>query len=528
MSNRPVFNPISRISRKKGLNSVVDAVKITIGPVGKNVLLKGNNGPIIANDAWTIAQSINLKNHVEDLSAQCAKGVIQKTSEIVGGGRTASAIFYQSMVEEGTKYAELGLNMNLVRKGMKQASDDIVQVLKTMAREVKTKQELIEVATISTESAELGKIIADTVHKIGKDGVVTVEDSPSIGIAVLFKEGIEFDKGYVSRAMTTNDDANESLFENVEILITDKKLSSYKDIRGLLEKPTDNVLPNGQKKIEIKRNELVIIADDYADDLLNFFTLARMGGLKVLAIKAPSFGEMKKEWLNDLAASVGAIVVSDATGVQITDEVLGKAKKVKATADTTVITEGTGELKSYIDRLSSQITDELKPYEKDALEKRIARLSNGIAIIKVGTASERELKYLKLKVQDGISESKRALEEGIIPGGNVAFIIAAKKLAKKQGTDGLALGYNLVCTAIERPLKQIIENGNGASEVIINEIKKSESDTIGYDALKGEIVEDMYAAGIVDAVKVARVALQNAVEEAALFLTIDATIAEDN
>lgn len=515
--NKPIFNPQSRILRKKGLDYVIDSVKPTIGPRGKNVLVKVNGSPTVANDAFTIVQPIKLKNDIEDMSAQMAKGVIQKTSELVGGGRTASAILYGAMVHEGDKYAELGMNMNLIRNGMKKGAEDITKELQNMARLVQSQKELTQVATISTESIELGELIADTVWKVGKDGKVNVEDSPTIGLSVTQKEGVEFDKGYVSRSMTTNDDATESILEEVDVLITDKKINSIKDITSILQKPSG--LPQGQPQTTLKRSQLVIIADDFADDFINFTVIARMNGLTILCIKAPGFGEQKKEWLDDLCALTGATL-------GMNEENLGKAKKIVSRENTTQIIEGNGNIKTYCERLQARITDDTQPYAVDTLQTRIARLTNGIAVIKIGAASDRDLKYLKLKIQDGISESKRALEEGIIPGGNVSFINAVKKLPLKKGHDELSLGYNLVLKAVEQPLRQIILNGNGEAEVIINEIKKSDSDIIGYDALKEELSNDMFKSGIVDAVKVSRVALQNAVDEAAIFLTIDLSVAD--
>lgn len=515
---KPIFNPKSRDKHIKGIDYVVDSVAPTIGPNGKNVMVRVNGNPTAANDAGTIVQPIKLKDDIEDMGAQRTKAVIQKTSELVGGGRTASAILFSSMFTEGNKYAQMGMNMNLVRKGMKAGCEDIVKELQNMAHLVKSKKELTQVATISTESVDLGELIADTVWKVGKDGKVNVEDSQTIGLSVTHKEGLEFDKGYVSRSMTTNDEATEALYEEVDIAITDKKINSFKDIKDLLQKQAGN-LPNGQPKFELVRNQLVLIAEDFDEEIINFSIIARGMGLKLLCIKSPGFGEQKKEWLDDLCALTGATI-------GLAEENLGKAKKVVSRENSTQIIEGKGSISTYCERLEARLSHDTPEYTRDAINTRIARLTNGIAVIKIGSSSDLELKYLKLKIQDGISESKRALEEGIIPGGNVSFINAVKKLPQKKGHDEFSLGYNLVLKAVEQPLRQIILNGNGEAEVIINAIKQSDSTTIGYDALKEELSEDMFKSGIIDAVKVARVALQNAVDEAAIFLTIELSVAD--
>lgn len=515
---KPVFNPKSREKHVKGINYVVDSVAPTIGPNGKNGMVRVNGSPTIANDAWTLVQPIKLKDDIEDMAAQSVKGVIQKTSELVGGGRTASALLFKALFTEGNKYDQLGMNMNLVRKGMKLGSEDIIKELQNMARLVKSKKELVQIATISTESAELGELIADTVWKVGKDGKVNVEDSQAIGLSVTHKEGLEIDKGYVSRSMTTNDDATEAIFDDVDILITDKKINSLKDIKDLIQTQV-GTLPSGQPQIALKRENLVIIAEEFDEAFINFTILARMNGLKILCIKIPGFGEQKKDWLDDLCALTGATI-------GLAEENIGKAKKIVSHENTTQVFGGN--VDTYCEHLQARISDDTPEYARDNIRTRIARLQNGIAVIKIGAASDRDLKYLKLKIQDGISESKRALEEGIIPGGNVSFINAVKKLPLKKGHDEVSLGYNLVLKAVEQPLRQIILNGNGEAEVIINAIKQSDSDIIGYDALKGEISDDMFKSGIVDAVKVARVALQNAVDEAAIFLTIELSVADYN
>ena len=493
---------------KKGLDIVADAVKITIGPRGKNVAIDNGLHPIIANDGGRIAKEIVLKDPLENMGASIIKEVIQKTSDDVGGGRTASAIITQAVVTEGLKLVNRGFNPNLLKKGMQLAVRDICAELDKMAKPVKGK--LKEIATISTESEELGKVIAETIEKVGIDSVVTVEESQTFGITSEIAEGLKFDKGYISPYMITNERL-ETEYTNIPILITDKKISFFKDLYPIVKSLVDK----GQK-------DLMIIAEDLEGEALNVSVINKLKGVfNILAIKIPGVGDNKKFCLEDLCAMTKAELWTE----QNKEVKLGRVKKVLAKKDSTII-QGTGDIKTWITTLRTRREMTEDKWEKDQFNERIAKLQNGIAVIKVGAASETELKYLKLKIEDGVNETKRALEGGIVIGGNVAFIHAGKGKGKPS-LDEETQGYNLVLKAIEAPLCQIVENSNGLPSVVINEINKSNSLTVGYDSLENKVVEDMYALGIIDAVKVTKTVLQNAVSVAAMFLSLELAICEE-
>ena len=491
---------------KKGLDIVADAVKITIGPRGKNVAIENGLHPIIANDGGRIAKEIVLKDPIENIGANIIKEVIQKTSDEVGGGRTASAIITQALVSGGLKLVEKGFNANLLKKGMYQAATDICAELDKMAKPVKG--HLKEVATISTESEELGKVIAETIEKVGLDSVVTVEESQTFGITSEIADGLKFERGYISPYMVTNDRL-EAEYTDISVLITDKKLSFFKDLFPIVK----NLVDKGQK-------DLMIIAEDLDGEALNAAVINKLQGrFNVLAIKTPGVGDNKKFTQEDLCALTNATLWSE----QNKEVKLGSIKKVKCTKDYTII-QGTGDVKTWITTLKTrrELTD--NKWEKDQYDERIAKLSNGIAVIKVGANSESEIKYLKLKVEDGVQEAKRALEEGIVIGGNCAFIHASKG-KRKPSTSENELGYNLIIKAIEAPLRQIVLNSNGSPDVVVNELMHKDCPlTAGYNALDNSYTPDMYKAGIIDAVKVSKTILQNAVSSAAMFLSIEATI----
>jgi chaperonin GroEL len=493
---------------KEGIDIVVNAMKITIGPRGKNVCL--TNGEIV-NDGKRIADDVVLKDTIKEKGASKVRALVKKTSMDVGGGRTATAILFQALVNGGIKLLDKGMNANALKRGMTEAVKDITEKLQDMSRPIKSKEELKQVATISTESEELGEVIADTVFKIGKEGIVTAEESNSFGITAEIAEGLKFDRGYISPYMMTND-RGEAEYKDMPVLILDKKLSLFSEVKPLIDTLT-------QKGV----NRLLLIAEDVEGDALNWLVLGKLKGLfNTLAIKAPGVGDSKKMCLEDLAELTGAEVANDQK--KLTEVKLGLAGKVLSRKDFTIIRDGGGDVKTWITTLKTRRELCENKWEIDQYDERIAKLSNGIAVIKVGASSEDEVKYLKLKIEDGVNESKRALEEGVVIGGDVAFVNAAKQLKPKTGVDEESLGYNLVLKSIEAPLKQIIENGNGEAQVILNEIKSSPQLTVGYDALDNKVVEDMYQAGIIDALKVCKTVLQNAVGEASIFLTIDGDI----
>lgn len=489
-----------------GIKKVVDGMRITIGPRGKNVSL--TNGDTV-NDGKRIAEDISLKDFTENKGADRVKRLVRKISTDVGGGRTATAILYQELCDVGRNLLSRGFNFNLLKKGMLLAVKDITTQLDAMSQPAKGK--LRQIATISTENEELGTIIAETIEKIGKDGIATVEESQTFGITAEIAEGLKFDKGWISPYMVTDKERLEAEYADISVLILDKKISVFADIQPTL----DGLLKKGKK-------DLMIIAEDIDEIVLRAFAFARFNGLfNILAIKTPGIGDMKKFCLEDLCALTGAELWTDFTQ----PPKFGKIKKVIAKKDSSIILGG--DVKTWITTLKTRSELSENIWEKDQFNERIAKLQNGIAVIKVGASNEDEVKYLKLKIEDGVNETKRALEEGIITGGDVAFINASKNLKNKDKISDIGIGYEIVLKAIEAPLRQIIINSEGSPDVVLNEIKNSNSLTIGYNSLDNTIVEDMYTEGIIDATKVVKTVLQYAVNEAILFLSIGGDISEE-
>lgn len=528
MSKIIKFNEEARKSLKRGIDTVADAVKITLGPRGRNVVLdKGYGGPTITNDGVSIAKEITLKDKFENMGAEIVKEVATKTNDIAGDGTTTSVILTQAIVSEGMRHTTMGVNAMLLRAGIEEATKEALFALKSIAKPIKSKDEIRQVATISAESASIGKIIGDTIDKVGKDGVVTVEESQSIGIDSEVVEGMEFDKGYVSAYMVTNPERMEAEYRDAPILITDKKISGIKEILPLLEK----VAKTGKK-------ELVIIAEDVDGEALTTFVLNKLrGGFNVLAVKAPGYGDRKKEMLGDIATTVGGMVVSEELGIKLENsdiDALGRASKVVATKDKTIIVGGKGK-KSDIDErvLSIKKQKELSTskFEIEKLDERIAKLSGGVAVIRVGAATETEMKYLKLKIEDAVNATKAAIEEGIVAGGGSALIRSAKKILEKResaiGTE-LKLGYEIILKALEAPLKQIAINaGKDDGSVIVSKVMESQDMSAGYDALSDTIEKNMIEQGIIDPVKVTRTALENASSAASILLTTEVAVADE-
>lgn len=498
------FEPKDKL--KAGLDKVANAVKLTIGPAGRNVAV----GKLISNDGGTIATQITLKDEVENIGAEIIKDVIKKTSDKVGGGRTASAILTQAIATEGLKQIKHGANLNALKEGMEQARKDITKNLEKHCKKVDSVLQLQQIATISTESEELGNVIGELVYKTGKDSIVTVEESQGLGVQTEVVSGLKFDRGWVSPYMVSNPERMEAELKDTAVLITDKKISTYKDIYPLIEKL-------GQGK------SLVVVAEDFDGDALHNAILMKLKGVfNLVAIKAPVIG--KYELLEDLAISCGTKVVSDNSGVTLSTVELGSAKKVIVGRDSTVIM-GAGDIKQHLNslKLQKENTDNLG--EKDKLERRIAALAGGVAIIKVGAATESELKYLKAKIEDGVNEAKRALEEGIVVGGDVAFIHAVKDLKPKSVETEQGLGYNIVIKAVEAPFRQIVQNAGGSPDVELINVQSGAYD-YGYDATAGVIL-NMFEVGIIDALKVVRTVLENAISGAGMFLSIEATITDE-
>jgi len=528
MAKKILYNEAARKALQRGVDTVADAVKITLGPRGRNVVLdKGYGSPTITNDGVSIAREITLKDKFENMGAEIAKEVASKTNDVAGDGTTTATILVQAIFSEGLKQTTMGMNAMGIRQGIESASKDVVAALKRIATPIKSDEEINQIATISAESPELGGIIADTIKKVGKDGVVTVEESQSTELESEIVEGIQFDKGYCSAYMITNPERMEAELRDPAILVTDKKISSVKEILPLLEQ----LAQSGKK-------DLVIIAEDVDGEALATFILNKLRGtFNVLAVKAPGYGDRKKDMLQDIAVTIGATVITEEAGLKFekaTLDMLGKARKVIATKDSTIVVGGKGkkaDIEKRLAQLKKQRENLTSKYDKENIDQRIAKLSGGVAVIRVGAATETEMKYLKLKIEDAVNATKAAIEEGLVAGGGVAHVRAAhevgKSLAKKTLTKEQALGYEIVLKALEAPARQIAVNaGKDDGSVIVDKIKHGKGN-VGYDALTDVFVPDMIAAGIVDPVKVTRLGVENACSAAAILLTTEAAVADE-
>ncbi len=531
-SKKVIYGEEVKKSLKVGVDAVANAVKVTLGPKGRNVILdKGFGSPMITNDGVSIAKEITLRDKFENMGAEIVKEVATKTNDIAGDGTTTATILTQALFAEGLRQTTMGLSPMAVRIGMEHAAKDTVDALKKMAIKISKTDEIKQVATISAESEEIGTKIAETIDKVGKDGVVTVEESQSFGIETELTEGMEFDRGYVSPYMITNSERMESEYRDVPILITDKKISSIQSILPLLEK----LAQSGKK-------ELVIIADDVDGEALATLVVNKLrGGFSVLAVKAPGYGDRKKDMLQDIAITVGAEVATEDLGVKLEATELaslGRASRVVATKDSTVIVGGKGKKGDIDDRvkaLRAQHKNTDSKFDREKLEERIAKLSGGVAVIRVGAATETEMKYLKLKIEDAVNATKAAIEEGIVAGGGAALVKVAQELRKKiterQEKRTIAAeeaaGYLIVLKALEAPLRQIAINcGKDDGSVILNAVQETKGNG-GYDAVNDVIVPDMLKAGIIDPVKVTRSGVERAVSAAAILLTTEAAVADE-
>lgn len=529
MAKQVIFGEEVKKKLQKGVDTVANAVKITLGPRGRNVVLdKGFGGPTITNDGVSIAREITLKDKFENMGAEIIKEVANKTNDLAGDGTTTATVLTQALVTEGLRQTTLGLNTMAVRAGMEHAAKDVVEALRKMATQISSLDEIKQVATISAESAELGEKIAETIDKVGKDGVVTVEESQSFGIETELTEGMQFDKGYVSPYMVTNPERMEAEYKNAHILITDKKISSVQEILPLLEK----VAQTGKK-------ELVIIADEVEGEALATLVVNKLkGGFSVLAVKAPGYGDRKKELLADIAVTTGGQVITDDLGLDLKQcEIaqLGNADRVVSSKDNTVIVGGAGQksdIQERVKALKTQLETTTSKFDKEKIEERIAKLSGGVAVIRVGAATETEMKYLKLKIEDAVNATKAAIEEGIVPGGGTslaraAAIVEKEFTAKKDLGVEETVGYNIVLKALEMPLKQIANNTGQIDGAVVVEKVKQAGGNAGFDAAKGVMVDDMIKVGIIDPVKVERAGVQHAVSAAGILLTSECAIADE-
>ena len=524
-----IFDQDVRSALKRGVDIVAGAVRVTLGPRGRNVAIdKSWGGPTITNDGVSIAKEITLADKFENMGASIVKEVATKTNDKAGDGTTTAVVLTQAIVHEGLKRTALGANAMMVRRGIEKAAKDAIEELKKMKRDVKGKTDIRQVASISAESEELGKTIADVVEKVGKDGVVTVEESQTTETNYEYVEGMEFDKGYVSAYMVTNAERMESELKDAHILITDKKISAIKDILPVLEK----VAQSGKK-------ELVIIADDVDGEALATLVVNKLRGVfNVLAVKAPGYGDRKKEMLADIATTVGGEVISDDVGISMEKfelNMLGRAQRVVATKDSTVIVGGKGkrsEIEARVQQLRAQLENTSSKFDKEKIEERIAKLTGGVAVIRVGAATETEMKYLKDKIEDAVNATKAAIAEGIVPGGGAALAKVGEKLTKRidpKAHDEYTIGYRILLTALSAPLLQIASNaGREDGAVILKEVV-SKGGAWGFDASKESDeahIVDMYEAGIIDPVKVTRSCVENSASAAAVLLTTEAAVAD--
>lgn len=526
MSKQIKYSTDARKKIKSGIDQVADAVKKTLGPKGRNVILdKGYGYPTITNDGVSIAKDIELEDKFENIGASLIKEVAEKTNDAAGDGTTTSTVIAQALVREGLKYVETGINPVGIKRGMEKAKRDVVEILKTNSKKISSREEISQVATISAESKEMGNMIADVMEEVGKDGVITVEESQTFGMSKEIVEGMNFDEGFVSPYMITNAEDQTAELKNAPVLITDKKISSINEILPILEKLTKS----GTK-------DLVIIADDVEGEALATLVVNKLrGALNVLAIKAPEFGEAKKEMLEDIAVLTGAQVISDERGMKLENaelSSLGEVQKIISAKDDTIIVGGKGkkgEIEARIIQIKFQIDKASDDHSKTKLKKRMAKLSGGVAVIKVGAVTETEQTYLRHKMDDALAATKAAVEEGIVSGGGTALVKAASELSRKGKSRNheFQAGYDTILKALNEPLKQIVENsGKKDAAVVLNKIVENSKINFGYNAKNDQFEDDMIKSGIIDPLKVTRTALEGAVSVAAMLLTTEAVVAD--
>ena len=504
-----------------GVNKLADTVRVTLGPKGRNVVLdKSYGAPLITNDGVTIAKEIELEDPFENMGAQLVKEVATKTNDVAGDGTTTATVLAQAMIDEGIKNLAAGANPIILRKGMKKATDVAVEAIAKMSSKVTGKEQIAKVAAISAGDEEVGQLVADAMEKVSKDGVITIEESKTMKTELDVVEGMQFDRGYISAYMATDMDKMEAVIDNPYILITDKKISNIQEILPLLEQ----IVQSGAK--------LLIIAEDVEGEALTTLIVNKLRGtFNVVAVKAPGYGDRRKEMLKDIAILTGGTVISEELGLELknaTLENLGRAKSVKVQKENTVIVDGTGsksEIEARISQIKAQIAETTSEFDKEKLQERLAKLSGGVAVIRVGAATETEMKENKLRLEDALAATKAAVEEGIISGGGSAYIHASKEVAKLADTleGDEKTGAKLILKALEAPLFHIAHNAGLEGAVIINKVRESEVGT-GFDALHEEYV-DMVKAGILDPAKVTRSALQNATSVASTLLTTESVVA---
>jgi chaperonin GroEL len=520
LAKQLLFDETARRSLKRGIDRLADAVRVTIGPKGRNVVLDKKFGaPTITNDGVTIARDIELDDPFENMGAQLVKEVATKTDDVAGDGTTTAVVLAHAMVTDGLRNVSAGANPMQIKLGIEKAVDAIVEEIKRVARPVDNRAQIAAVAAISAADPEVGEIIAEVMDKVGKDGVITVEEGQSLGLEKEYTEGMQFDRGYISAYFVTNADRMESILEDPLILITDKKISSVQDMLPALEKGVQQGKP------------MLIIAEDVDGEALATLVVNKLRGtVQVLAVKAPGFGDRRKEMLRDIAVLTGGTVISEEIGRKldsVTPTDFGKARRVVATKDDTTIIDGEGspeQIKGRMSQIKAQIEDTTSDYDKEKLQERLAKLSGGVAVIKVGAATEVELKEKKHRIEDALSTTRAAVEEGLVAGGGTTLLQAIPALDKLKLGGDEQVGVEIVRKALEAPARQIADNAGSPGEVVVAKIRSLDAGK-GFDALKGEY-GDMFKKGIVDAAKVTRSALQNAASIAAMVLTTETLITD--
>jgi len=529
MAKQIKYSEDARKILKSGLDKVANAVKVTLGPKGRNVVLgSGYGGPTITNDGVSIAKEIELEDTIENIGAEIIKEVATKTNDTAGDGTTSAVLLCQAIATEGLKNVAAGANPLALRKGIVKAKDAVVLALKEMSKSISTKEETSQVATISAQDKEVGDLIAEIMEEVGKDGVITTEESKTFGLSKEIVKGLQFDRGYISGYMVSNTEKMEAVLEDPYILITDKKISSLQEILPILEK----IVKTGKK-------EMVLIADDVEGDALATLIVNKIRGIfTALAVKAPGFGDRKKEMLEDIAIVTGGQVITEEKGMKLENvelEMLGQARRVISTKENTTIVEGKGEkpgIDARINLIKKEISDSTSDFDKEKLKERLAKLSGGVGVIKVGAATEVEQKAKQHKLEDALHATRAAVEEGIVPGGGVALLRTLPALEKliaeaeggDAGTSDEKTGVNILKRAIEEPIRQISENAGIDGAVVVQKVKEGIGE-FGFNA-QTMVYEDLIKAGVVDPTKVVRTALENAVSAASMLLTTEALVAD--
>lgn len=522
MAKEIMYGEDVRRKLESGVNKLADTVKVTLGPKGRNVILDKKFGaPLITNDGVTIAREIELEDPYENMGAQLVKEVATKTNDIAGDGTTTATLLAQAIIREGVKNVAAGANPMILKTGIEQAVNVAVEKLQSISKNVEKHEDISDVASISAADKNIGELIAEAMDRVGKDGVITVEESKTMGTQLEVVEGMQFDRGYISAYMVTDPEKMEASVENPFILITDKKISNIQEILPILEQ----IIQTGRK--------LVIVAEDIEGEALTTLVLNKLRGVfECVAVKAPGFGDRRKAMLSDIAIVTGGAVISEELGYDLktaTLDMLGRAKSVKITKDNTTIIDGEGDkaqIEERIRQIKMQIEDTTSEFDKEKLQERLAKLAGGVAVIQVGAATEVEMKEKKLRIEDALNATKAAVEEGIVPGGGTALITAIPEVEKLITTleGDERTGARIIMRALEEPVRQIAANAGLEGSVVVEKIRHLESGH-GFDAYKGEYV-DMIQAGIVDPTKVTRSALQNAASISAMFLTTEAAVVE--